>query len=104
MLNPVRRSPSAKRVVPPCCSPHALAAVAILDWRLDQLRLSSRTRQRQQLAPDIVPVFTSDGLNHYYYALTAHFGSWVQAAGERKRHWQIAGELLYGQVPKIVRR
>src|SRR3712207_6219456 len=30
---------------------------------------------RQELAPDCLPVFTSDGLNLYFYALTAHFGS-----------------------------
>jgi IS1 family transposase len=29
---------------------------------------------RQRLAPACIPVFTSDGLNLYFYALTAHFG------------------------------
>ncbi len=29
---------------------------------------------RQRLASDCLPVFTSDGLNLYFYALTAHFG------------------------------
>ena len=28
------------------------------------------------LAPGCVPAFTSDGLNHYFYSLTAHFGEW----------------------------
>ena len=31
---------------------------------------------RQRLAPGCVPLFTSDGLNLYFYALTAHFGDW----------------------------
>ncbi len=29
---------------------------------------------RQILAPGCLPLFTSDGLNLYFYALTAHFG------------------------------
>src|SRR5215472_814956 len=28
------------------------------------------------LAPGCLPLFTSDGLNLYFYALTAHFGHW----------------------------
>jgi IS1 family transposase len=31
----------------------------------------------QTLALGCIPVFTSDGLNLYFYALTAHFGQWV---------------------------
>jgi transposase-like protein len=29
---------------------------------------------REQLAPGCLPIFTSDGLHAYFYALTAHFG------------------------------
>src|SRR4029079_9564223 len=45
------------------------------------LHLGSRTQDaahvvihelRQRLAPSCLPVFTSDGLNQYFYALTAH--------------------------------
>src|SRR5256886_5090279 len=32
---------------------------------------------RQILAPGCLPVFTSDGLDVYFYALTAHFGQWL---------------------------
>jgi len=35
---------------------------------------------RQALAPGCLPLFTSDGLNLYFYALTAHFGQWRQVA------------------------
>jgi hypothetical protein len=35
---------------------------------------------RQILASGCVPLFTSDGLNLYFYALTAHFGHWLQVA------------------------
>jgi IS1 family transposase len=58
----------------------------------------------QVLAPGCVPLFTSDGLDLYFYALTAHFGQWAQVAGEKKRQWQVAVELLYGQVKKSYRR
>jgi hypothetical protein len=59
---------------------------------------------QQRLAPDYVPVFTSDGLHLYFYALTAHFGRWVQGVGRQARQWQVAAELIYGQVKKIYRR
>jgi hypothetical protein len=46
-----------------------------------------------------VPVVTSDGLRLYYYALTAHFGYWVSRG--RRRVWQMADTLLYGQVQNL---
>ena len=58
---------------------------------------------RQRLASDCLPVFTSDGLNHYFYALTAHFGQWGAGVGRRPRQWQVATNLLYGQVKKVYR-
>jgi IS1 family transposase len=54
----------------------------------------------ERLAPDCLPVFTSDGLNLYFYALTAHFGQWVERVGRRTREWQVAAGLIYGQVKK----
>jgi IS1 family transposase len=63
-------------------------------------------RLRERLAPGCLPVFTSDGLNAYFYALTAHFGQWIQGTGRRSRkpQWQVAPGLLYGQVVKSYRR
>jgi IS1 family transposase len=61
---------------------------------------------RESLAPGCLPLFTSDGLNLYFYALTAHFGQWLQV-GRRGRHgrrWQVAAGLIYGQVKKSYRR
>jgi IS1 family transposase len=58
----------------------------------------------QRLAPGCIPVFTSDGLNLYFYALTAHFGQWVADVGRRARRWQVAAGLIYGQVKKTYRR
>jgi IS1 family transposase len=51
-------------------------------------------------------LFTSDGLNLYFYALTAHFGQWLQVVrrGRNVRHWQVAAGLIYGQVKKSYRR
>ena len=60
----------------------------------------------QLLAPDCLPLFTSDGLNVYFYALTAHFGHWLQVGrqGRHGRRWQVAAGLIYGQVKKCYRR
>jgi IS1 family transposase len=59
-------------------------------------------RLRSTLAPTCVPVVATDGLRHYFYALTAHFGRWV--ASGRRRRWQVDPALLYGQVQKQYRR
>ncbi len=59
---------------------------------------------QQRLAPDCLPVFTSDGLNLYFYALTAHFGVWASGIENRVRSWQVVPALLYGQVKKTYRR
>jgi IS1 family transposase len=75
------------------------------------LALGTRTQQtahglvhalRVTLTPACVPLVTTDGLRHYYYALTAHFGSWVHRG--RRRHWQVDPRLLYGQVQKQYHR
>ena len=57
---------------------------------------------RQVLAPGCLPLFTSDGLNLYFYALTAHFGQWLvgRHRGRTMRQWQVAAGLIYGQVKK----
>jgi IS1 family transposase/transposase-like protein len=61
---------------------------------------------RQLLAPGCIPLFTSDGLNVYFYALTAHFGQWLAESrrGRIARRWQVAAGLIYGQVKKSYRR
>jgi hypothetical protein len=61
---------------------------------------------RQSLAPGCLPLFTSDGLTLYFYALTAHCGQWL-AVGRRGcnvRRWQVEPGLIYGQVKKCYRR
>jgi IS1 family transposase len=61
---------------------------------------------RQILAPGCLPLFTSDGLNLYFYALTAHFGQWLalDRRGRKVRQWQVEAGLIYGQVKKSYRR
>jgi IS1 family transposase len=60
---------------------------------------------RQILAPGCLPLFTSDGLNLYFYALTAHFGKWREERrrGRNVRQWQVVAGLIYGQVKKSYR-
>ena len=61
---------------------------------------------RERLAPGCLPLFTSDGLNLYFYALTAHFGQWLQVVrrGRKVSQWQVVAGLIYGQVKKSYRR
>jgi hypothetical protein len=61
---------------------------------------------RQILVPGCLPLFTSDGLNLYFYAITAHFGQWIQLGrrGRNVRRWQVEPSLIYGQVKKSYRR
>ena len=79
------------------------------------LQLGPRTQQtahalihslRSILAPGCIPLFTSDGLNLYFYALTAHFGQWraVGGRGRQALRWQVAAGLIYGQVKQCYRR
>lgn len=78
---------------------------------IPEMQLGPRTHEmahllihhlKEHLAPGCLPVFTSDGLNAYFYALTSHFGQWVKTAGSRNRkpQWQVDAGLLYGQVQK----
>jgi len=68
--------------------------------------IGSSTRCDRGWPPCCLPLFTSDGLNLYFYALTAHFGDWLtgRCQGRRVRQWQVAAGLIYGQVKKSYRR
>jgi IS1 family transposase len=61
---------------------------------------------QQRLASGCLPLFTSDGLNLYFYALTAHFGQWhvFSRRGRNLRCWQVEPGLIYGQVKKSYQR
>src|SRR5215467_1037007 len=100
------------------CSTQVLWLWLAIDPRtkiLPVLSLGPRTQQaayllihslRQVLAPGCLPLFTSDGLNLYFYALTAHFGQWLAVGhrGRNARRWQVEAGLIYGQVKKSYRR
>jgi len=58
----------------------------------------------QRLAPNCLPIFSSDGLALYFYALTAQFGEWGQTLGVRHRVWMVSVRLLYAQVTPHLRR
>ena len=57
-----------------------------------------------RLDEDCVPAFTSDGLRSYFYAITAHFGTWFRPQRARTDHWHVADDLLYGQLIKRKQR
>ena len=89
-------------------------AIAPCTKLLPVLHLGPRTQNmahrvihslRQILSPGCIPLLTSDGLNLYFYALTAHFGHWFQVGrrGRKVSQWQVAAELIYGQVKKSYR-
>lgn len=46
------------------------------------------------LAAGCVPVFSTDGLKHYYYALTAHFGKWEWVGG-KKPVWVLLSNFVH---------
>jgi len=49
-----------------------------------------------------IPIFSSDGLRHYFSALTAHYGIWREPGpGKRKPSWQVDSQLLFGMLYKI---
>src|SRR5947209_43863 len=70
------------------------------------LHIPSSTPCDTSWPPFCLPLFTSDGLNLYFYALTAHFGQWREGScrGRKVRQWQVAVGLIYGQVKKSYRR
>jgi hypothetical protein len=58
---------------------------------------------RGRLKAGWVPVFSTDGLKHYYYVLTAHYGKWEREDG-KKPVWVLLSEFLYAQAIKHQRR
>lgn len=58
---------------------------------------------KRQLKAGWVPVFSTDGLKLYFYALTAHYGKWERDEGN-KPVWVLPSNFLYAQVIKHQRR
>jgi len=80
-----------------------LVPVLQVGVRNQEMAFSVVHELKGRLAVGCVPVFSTDGLKHYFYALTAHFGKWELADGE-KPVWVLLGEFVYGQVIKHQRR
>ncbi len=71
--------------------------------RNQELAYSVVHELKGRLAAKSVPVFSTDGLKHYFYALTAHFGKWESADG-KKPVWVLLNDFIYSQVIKHQRR
>ena len=54
----------------------------------------------QRLSPGCLPIFTSDGLNQYFYGITVPFGFWHKPPRARKYHWFPDPNLQYAQLRK----
>ena len=95
---------------------HAMWIWTVVDAKtklMPVLQMGPRTQEmayavvhemKRRLKPDCVPIFSSDGLKHYFYALTAHFGEWTDVEGERKPVWLMLGSFFYAQVIKSQKR
>lgn len=53
---------------------------------------------KSRLQAGCVSIFSTNGLKHYYYALTTHFGEWIDRDGEKKPVWLVLSEFMYAQV------
>jgi IS1 family transposase len=78
--------------------------VLLLGPRTQDLAHQLIHQLRRTLVESCLPIFGSDGLKLYFYALTAHFGQWVPDVGQSQRVWRALPGLLYAQVQKIQRR
>jgi IS1 family transposase len=56
-----------------------------------------------RLRAGCIPVFSTDRLKHYFYSLTAHFGSW-ETAETKKSIWGLVSDFVFAQVIKHQRR
>jgi len=46
------------------------------------------------------PIFLTDGLMSYYFAITAHWGSWILNEATAKSEWQVDPAIRYAQLYK----
>jgi hypothetical protein len=56
-----------------------------------------------RLRSGCMPVFSTNGLKNYFYALTAHFGMWERVDG-KKPMWVLLQDFVYAQVNKHQKR
>jgi hypothetical protein len=86
-----------------------LAAFDPISKTIPSLHVDGRTKEdpfalfhelKHRVRLDCISAATTDGLRIYFYALTAHFGSWFRPPNARSDHWQPSKELHYGQLVK----
>jgi IS1 family transposase len=87
-----------------CDAKTKIVPVMQLGARTQEMAYSVEHELKSKLKAGCVPVFSTDGLAHYFYALTAHFGEWVHVKGEKKPVWMILSDFYYAQVIKRQRR
>lgn len=87
-----------------CDAKHKLIPVLQVGPRAQEMAYSVVHELKSRLKPGCTPIFSSDGLKHYFYALTAHFGKWLRPAEGRKPVWTILADFAYAQVLKTQRR
>jgi len=87
-----------------CEAKTKIIPVIQLGPRTQDMAYSVMHELKSKMKAGCVPVFSSDGLQHYFYALTAHFGEWICADGELKAVWMILPDFLYAQVIKQRKR
>jgi hypothetical protein len=87
-----------------CEAKYKLIPVLQLGPRTQDMAYSVVHELKNRLKPGCVPIFSSDGLKHYFYALTAHFGEWVKPDGQAKPVCNIFADFAYAQVLKQQRR
>ncbi|RPI70414.1 MAG: hypothetical protein EHM38_05870 [Geobacteraceae bacterium] len=80
-----------------------LIPVLQVGGRNQDIAFSAVHELKKRLAEGCTPVFSTDGLKHYYYALTAHFGKWERGEG-KKPVWVLLSGFFYSQVIKHQRR
>ena len=80
-----------------------LVLVLQVGGRTQEMAYSVVHEMKSRLRANCVPVFSTDGLKHYYYALTAHYGKWEEQGG-KKAVWVLLSDFLYGQVIKHQKR
>lgn len=81
----VRQSQQAVWLWTVCEAKSKLIPVIQLGPRTQVMAYSVVHELKDRLKPGCVPVFSSDGLKHYFYALTAHFGEWLRRMERRSR-------------------
>jgi IS1 family transposase len=83
-----------------CEAKTKIIPVIQLGARTQDMAYSVVHELKTRLKGGCVPVFSSDGLKHYFYGLTAHFGEWMVVEGEKKLVWLIVSLFQYAQVIK----